>query len=52
MLASEFNAYYANNKIVDAKDETSAYKIALTEAVGWVLKDGLHLRGIHAPETM
>lgn len=51
-LASAFNAYYAQNKIVDPKDETSPYKIALTEAVGWVLKNGLHLLGIHAPEKM
>jgi arginyl-tRNA synthetase len=51
-LAGEYNSYYAKNKIVDAKDPESPYRIALTEAVSWVIKNGLHLLGIKAPEKM
>lgn len=51
-LAAEFNAYYAQNKIIDVKDKTSCHKVALTEAVSWVLKNGLYLLGIQVPEKM
>ena len=51
-LAGEFNSYYAQNKIIDKKDPESSYRVALTEAVSWVLKNGLHLLGIQAPERM
>ncbi|MDQ3014442.1 MAG: arginine--tRNA ligase [bacterium] len=51
-LAAEFNAYYAQHKIIDLKDKTSPHKVALTEAVSWVLKNGLYLLGIQAPEKM
>ncbi len=51
-LASEFNAYYAKNKIVDPHDPLSSYRLGLTEAVGWVLKNSLHLLGIQTPERM
>ncbi len=51
-LAAEFNSYYAQNKIVDSKDTESPYRVALTEAVAHVLKNGLHILGIQAPEKM
>jgi len=51
-LAGEFNAYYAGTKIVDANDNESAYRVALTEAVAWVLKNGLYILGIRAPRKM
>ena len=51
-LASAFNGFYAHNKIVDALDQTSPYKIALTEAFSIVLKNGLYLLGIKSPEKM
>ena len=51
-LAASFNSYYAQEKIVDAKDEYSPYKLALTKAVGTTLKNGLWLLGIEAPERM
>lgn len=50
-LASAFNAYYANNKIV-SEEENSSYRVALTAAVGQVLKNGLSLLGIAAPKKM
>ena len=51
-LASIFNSFYANNKIIDSEDSTSAYKIALTSAVAHVLKSGLFLLGIKVPSKM
>jgi arginyl-tRNA synthetase len=50
-LASAFNAFYANNKIV-SEEENSAYRVALTAAVGQVLKNGLDLLGIATPAKM
>jgi len=51
-LASLFNSFYANNKIIDQNDASSPYKIALTAAVAHILKSGLHLLGIKVPERM
>lgn len=51
-LAREFNNYYAKNKIVDKADEFSSYKVALTEAFSTIMKNGLWLLGIQAPEKM
>ena len=51
-LASSFNSFYATGKIVDKKDAKSPYKVALTEAFSIVLKNGLNLLGIQAPEKM
>jgi arginyl-tRNA synthetase len=51
-LAGVFNNYYANNKIVDVTDEYSSYKVALTEAFAIVMKNGLLMLGIKAPEKM
>ena len=51
-LAQAFNAYYAQTKIVDAEDEQSQSRIAVVGAIGNVLKNGLALLGIRAPERM
>lgn len=51
-LASAFNAYYANNVIVDLENKASAYRVALAEAVKNTLAIGLALVGIRAPEEM
>ncbi len=51
-LASSFNGFYAKGKIVDKTDIESQYKLALTEAFSIVLKNGLKLLGISAPEKM
>lgn len=51
-LARVFNAYYAKFKIVDAKDEYSPYKVALTSAFAQVMKNGLEILGIKVPERM
>jgi len=51
-LSSAFNGYYANNKIVDKEDKNSAYRLSITKAFSIVLKNGLNLLGISAPEKM
>ena len=50
-LAQLFNKYYANSRILD-QDAGIASRIALVAAVAQVLKDGLHLLGLHAPDKM
>lgn len=51
-LSSSFNNFYAKGKIVDKADMNSPYKVALTEAFSIVIKNGLNLLGIAAPERM
>jgi arginyl-tRNA synthetase len=51
-LARAFNNYYGNTKIIDKDDPISPYKIALTLAFSIVMKNGLYLLGIKAPERM
>ncbi|OGI69585.1 arginine--tRNA ligase [Candidatus Nomurabacteria bacterium RIFCSPLOWO2_01_FULL_42_20] len=51
-LASAFNSFYNEIKIVDKNDPDSPYKVALTQAVSIILKNGLWLLGIQTPEKM
>lgn len=60
-LASKFNTFYAKYKILKPDDpkftgdwnlEIGNFRLALTSAVGTVLKNGLKLLGIQAPERM
>lgn len=51
-LASEFNSFYAVEKIADSADEYAPYKAAVAKAVGFTLKQGLWALGIEAPEKM
>ena len=51
-VARSFNSFYGNTVIVNTEDKTSPYKIALTYAFSFVMKTGLHLLGIKAPEKM
>ena len=51
-LAQLFNSWYGNTKIVDVNDETSPYKLAITDAVAQVIKNGLWILGIEAPKEM
>lgn len=50
-LAGAFNAYYANNQIVSV-ELCSAYRVALTGAVGQILANGLNLLAIATPAKM
>jgi arginyl-tRNA synthetase len=51
-LASEFNSFYAEEKIADASDQFAPYKAAVAATVGNTLKQGLWALGIEAPERM
>ncbi len=51
-IARAYNTYYGNTKIIDKDDPMSPYKIALTLAFATVMKNGLYLLGIKAPERM
>lgn len=51
-LASEFNSFYAQNKIIDAEDVSSPYKLAITKAFVNVMTSGLNLLAISVPEEM
>ncbi|MBY0376640.1 arginine--tRNA ligase, partial [Patescibacteria group bacterium] len=51
-LARAYNSFYSNTVIVDKNDTASSYRVALTYAFSFVIKKGLHLLGIAAPEKM
>jgi arginyl-tRNA synthetase len=51
-IARAYNSFYGNTMIVDKKDQTSSYKIALTYAFSFVMKNGLYLLGIESPRKM
>ena len=51
-LSSAFNAFYAQETVVDKKDPASPAKVALTQAFLIVLENGLHLLGIKVPAKM
>jgi arginyl-tRNA synthetase len=50
-LAQVFNKYYAEVKILEKNEEQEA-RLALVYAVTVVLKEGLRILGIEAPEEM
>lgn len=50
-LAAAFNAYYAGNRIV-SREESAPFRVALAAATGQVLKNGLKILGMEAPERM
>ena len=51
-LAGAFNTLYAKEQIVDPKDGSAPYKVAITWAVQQTLKNGLYALGIRAPEQI
>jgi arginyl-tRNA synthetase len=51
-IARAYNSFYGNMVIVSSTDKTSSYKVALTYAFTFVMKNGLHLLGIKAPAKM
>lgn len=52
-IAHAFNSFYGANKIVDEENkEVSAHRLALARATQIILKNGLWLLGIEAPERM
>lgn len=51
-FAKQFNLFYQKHPIIKAETEKSKFRLALTCAVAAVLKKGLYLLGIEAPERM
>ncbi len=49
-LAQKFNLFYQKHKILESKQKE--FRLALTNGVGQVIKNGLKLLGISAPEKM
>lgn len=50
-LAQAFNKYYAHTRILDENPEQQS-RLALAYATGIILKEGLRLLGVQAPEKM
>ncbi|MFA5791941.1 MAG: arginine--tRNA ligase [Candidatus Paceibacterota bacterium] len=51
-VARAYNSFYGNTVIINKEDKISAYKVALTYSFSFVMKTGLRLLGIEAPEKM
>ena len=51
-LARAYNNFYNDEQIVDKTDPSSFYKISLNNAFSRIMKNGLYLLGIEAPERM
>ncbi len=51
-LASSFNSFYANNKIIDSENKFMQYQLSLVKAFYQTMKNGLYLLGIEVPEKM
>ncbi len=51
-LASEFHRFYNRHRVLTEDAQRTQARLYLTWAVGEVLKKGLSLVGVSAPETM
>jgi arginyl-tRNA synthetase len=52
-VSKEYNSFYQSNRILDAENESEqSIRLAITQWTGNVIKHGLHLLGIGAPERM
>ncbi len=51
-LAQKFNLFYQKHKILGEIGDVGDFRVALTQAVGQVIKNGLNLLGIPSPEKM
>lgn len=51
-LASEFHTYYNSNKVLVDDQNTRDARVTLSTAVQQVIKNGLNLLGVSAPESM
>ncbi len=52
-LAKEFSVFYEKHRVLNIDDKTvENFRLALTAGVGQVLKNGLNLLGIFAPEKI
>ena len=51
-IAQAYNKFYYEHRILDGEQATDAARVALTKATKDVIKTGLWLIGIEAPERM
>ena len=51
-LASEFHAWYKNHRVIQDDTRLMHARLALCATVGTVIKNGLDLLGVSAPESM
>ena len=51
-LAQAYNKFYDEHRILDDDPAAAAARVALTRAMKNVIKTGLYLIGIEAPERM
>lgn len=51
-IAQAYNKFYYEHRVLDAEPSTSAARVALTRAARDVIKTGLWLIGVEAPERM
>jgi len=51
-IAQAYNKFYYEHRILDGEPATAAARVALTKATKDVIKTGLWLIGIEAPERM
>ena len=51
-IAQAFNKYYYEHRILDGEPEQAAARVAMTKSVATLIKTGLFLIGIEAPERM
>lgn len=52
LLADRFNTYYQSVKILDDDKETAVHRLSLSLGVGYTIKQGLAILGIHPLEEM
>jgi arginyl-tRNA synthetase len=51
-LSGMFHSYYNKYRVVSDEDELTSARLALCEAVGVVIKEGLSILGVSTPEKM
>ncbi|MFZ2664185.1 MAG: arginine--tRNA ligase [Patescibacteria group bacterium] len=51
-LAQRFNSFYADTPVLNAKEETKEFRLALVKGFSQVIKNGLSLLGIDVVEKM
>ncbi len=51
-LAQEYNAFYNNHQIIVKDENKKQFRMSLTAGVSLIIKNGLELLGIEAPEKM
>ena len=51
-IAQAFNKYYYEHRILDGDPAQAAARVAMTKATADLIKTGLYLIGLEAPERM